>query len=170
MMSLNSFSWLVQRNYRFFFMFVFSATLLCLYVHGFCWVYIRRIMDGEETTIWKAMTKTPASIVLLVYTFISVWFVGGLTVFHLYLISTNQVTFLLGHYGFVMIANSGTLNLRGLALFFWQMRETTSSHVTCSDKFMLESFILFFLSVLFLLMLLTAELLFRSLAVYLRKL
>ncbi|KAK6261991.1 hypothetical protein QUC31_007807 [Theobroma cacao] len=81
------------RNYRFFFMFVFSATLLCLYVHGFCWVYIRRIMDGEETTIWKAMTKTPASIVLLVYTFISVWFVGGLTVFHLYLISTNQQSF-----------------------------------------------------------------------------
>ncbi|XWS51469.1 hypothetical protein CRYUN_Cryun12cG0179000 [Craigia yunnanensis] len=81
------------RNYRFFFMFVFFATLLCLYVHGFCWVYVRRIMDGEETTIWKAMTKTPASIVLLIYSFISVWFVGGLTVFHLYLISTNQSTY-----------------------------------------------------------------------------
>ncbi|XVF54742.1 hypothetical protein PTKIN_Ptkin05aG0205900 [Pterospermum kingtungense] len=81
------------RNYRFFFMFVFFATLLCLYVHGFCWVYIRRIMDSEGTTIWKAMTKTPASIVLIIYTFISVWFVGGLTVFHLYLISTNQSTY-----------------------------------------------------------------------------
>ncbi|KAG8475898.1 hypothetical protein CXB51_032664 [Gossypium anomalum] len=81
------------RNYRFFFMFVFSTTLLCLYVHGFCWVYIRRIMNGEEATVWKAMTKTPASIVLIIYTFISVWFVGGLTVFHLYLISTNQSTY-----------------------------------------------------------------------------
>lgn len=48
-------------------------------------------MDLEETTIWKAMIKTPASIVLIVYTFISMWFVGGLTAFHLYLISTNQV-------------------------------------------------------------------------------
>lgn len=48
-------------------------------------------MDSEETTVWKAMIKTPASIVLIVYTFISVWFVGGLTAFHLYLISTNQV-------------------------------------------------------------------------------
>ncbi|CBI21313.3 unnamed protein product, partial [Vitis vinifera] len=81
------------RNYRFFFMFVFSTTLLCIYVFGFCWVYIKRIMDSEETTIWKAMIKTPASIVLIVYTFISVWFVGGLTAFHLYLISTNQTTY-----------------------------------------------------------------------------
>ncbi|XP_058093085.1 probable protein S-acyltransferase 7 isoform X2 [Magnolia sinica] len=81
------------RNYRFFFMFVFSTTLLCIYVFGFCWVYIKRIMDAEHITIWKAMTKTPASIVLIIYTFISVWFVGGLTVFHLYLISTNQTTY-----------------------------------------------------------------------------
>ncbi|GFS34360.1 DHHC-type zinc finger family protein [Actinidia rufa] len=81
------------RNYRFFFMFVFSTTLLCIFVFSFCWVYIKRIMDSEETTIWKAMIKTPASIVLIVYTFISVWFVGGLTAFHLYLISTNQTTY-----------------------------------------------------------------------------
>ncbi|PON95428.1 Zinc finger, DHHC-type, palmitoyltransferase [Trema orientale] len=81
------------RNYRFFFMFVFSTTLLCIYVFAFCWVYIRRIMGSEETTIWKAMIKTPASIVLVVYTFISMWFVGGLTAFHLYLISTNQTTY-----------------------------------------------------------------------------
>lgn len=48
-------------------------------------------MNSEETTIWKGMAKAPASIVLVVYTFISVWFVGGLSVFHLYLISKNQV-------------------------------------------------------------------------------
>ncbi|KAI6700871.1 hypothetical protein NL676_015195 [Syzygium grande] len=81
------------RNYRFFFMFVFSTTLLCIFVFAFCWVYIRRIMGSEVTTIWKAMIKTPASIVLIVYTFISMWFVGGLTAFHLYLISTNQTTY-----------------------------------------------------------------------------
>ncbi|KAF5763950.1 putative protein S-acyltransferase [Helianthus annuus] len=81
------------RNYRFFFMFVFSTTLLCIYVFSFCWIYIKRIMDSEDITLWKAMIKTPASIVLIVYTFISVWFVGGLTAFHLYLISTNQTTY-----------------------------------------------------------------------------
>ncbi|XP_073220456.1 probable protein S-acyltransferase 7 isoform X2 [Cicer arietinum] len=81
------------RNYRFFFMFVFSTTLLCIYVFAFCWVYIRRIMKSEETTIWKAMIKSPVSIVLIIYTFICMWFVGGLTAFHLYLISTNQTTY-----------------------------------------------------------------------------
>ncbi|CAK9175149.1 unnamed protein product [Ilex paraguariensis] len=81
------------RNYRFFFMFVFSTTLLCIYVFSFCWVYITRIMDSENTTIWKAMIETPASIALIVYTFISMWFVGGLSAFHLYLISTNQTTY-----------------------------------------------------------------------------
>ncbi|WCJ36316.1 DHHC-type zinc finger family protein [Euphorbia peplus] len=82
-----------QRNYRFFFMFVFLATIICLYVHGFCWVYIKKIMNSEDSTLWKAMAKTPASIVLVVYSFVSVWFVGGLTVFHLYLISNNQSTY-----------------------------------------------------------------------------
>lgn len=81
----------MQRNYRFFFMFVSSATLLCVYVFSFCWVYVIRIMHSEDTSIWRALIKTPASIVLIIYTFLSVWFVGGLTVFHLYLISTNQV-------------------------------------------------------------------------------
>ncbi|ONK72050.1 uncharacterized protein A4U43_C04F15170 [Asparagus officinalis] len=81
------------RNYRFFYMFVFSTTLLCIYVFSFCWVYIKKIMDADQTTIWRAMTKTPASIVLIIYSFIAVWFVGGLSVFHLYLMSTNQTTY-----------------------------------------------------------------------------
>ncbi|XP_054824326.1 probable protein S-acyltransferase 7 isoform X2 [Prosopis cineraria] len=102
-----------QRNYRFFFMFVFSTTLLCIYVFAFCWVYIRTIMKSEETTIWKAMSKTPASIVLIAYTFISIWFVGGLTAFHLYLISTNQTTYENFRYRYDQRANpynKGVLN------------------------------------------------------------
>ncbi|XP_022774219.1 probable protein S-acyltransferase 7 isoform X2 [Durio zibethinus] len=93
------------RNYRFFFMFVFSTTLLCIYVFAFCWVYIRTIMASEETTIWRAMIKTPASIVLIVYTFISMWFVGGLTAFHLYLIGTNQTTYENFRYRYDLRAN-----------------------------------------------------------------
>lgn len=30
-------------------------------------------MSSEHTSIWKAMIKTPASIVLIVYTFLSMW-------------------------------------------------------------------------------------------------
>lgn len=81
------------RNYRSFLMFVFSATLLCIYIFSFCWVYIARIMDDKHVSVWRALIKSPASIVLIIYSFLSVWFVGGLTVFHLYLISTNQTTY-----------------------------------------------------------------------------
>ncbi|XP_062195721.1 probable protein S-acyltransferase 7 isoform X3 [Phragmites australis] len=81
------------RNYRFFYMFVFSTTLLCLYVFAFCWVYVIKIKDAEHLSIWKAMLKTPASIVLIIYCFLCVWFVGGLSVFHFYLTSTNQTTY-----------------------------------------------------------------------------
>ena len=81
----------LQRNYRFFYMFVFSTTLICLYVFAFCWVYIIKIRDAEQMSIWRAMLKTPASIVLIIYCFLCVWFVGGLSVFHFYLMSTNQV-------------------------------------------------------------------------------
>ncbi|RCV32028.1 hypothetical protein SETIT_6G225400v2 [Setaria italica] len=81
------------RNYRFFYMFVFSTTLLCLYVFAFCWVYVIKIRNAEHLSIWKALAKTPASIVLIIYCFLCVWFVGGLSVFHLYLMSTNQTTY-----------------------------------------------------------------------------
>lgn len=55
---------------------------------------ILKTKHDEQTNLWRAIGKTPASIasvVLIFYTFISVWFVGGLSVFHLYLMSTNQV-------------------------------------------------------------------------------
>ncbi|KAI4341328.1 hypothetical protein MLD38_026062 [Melastoma candidum] len=81
------------RNYRFFFMFVLNAIILCVYVFGFCWVHVKNIMDGEGISLWKALIKSVASIALIIYSFLALWFVGGLTVFHSYLISTNQTTY-----------------------------------------------------------------------------
>lgn len=78
----------LQRNYRFFYMFILTATMLCLYVHIFSWISLVHQRRG----ILKAMTHDILSVFLIVYCFIAIWFVGGLTVFHFYLISTNQVT------------------------------------------------------------------------------
>ncbi|XP_010250452.1 PREDICTED: probable protein S-acyltransferase 7 [Nelumbo nucifera] len=82
-----------KRNYRFFFMFVSSTTMLCFYVFVFCWVNIKKIMDAEYCNVWKALLRSPLSGILILYTFLAVWFVGGLTAFHLYLICTNQTTY-----------------------------------------------------------------------------
>ncbi|KAJ4973255.1 hypothetical protein NE237_006429 [Protea cynaroides] len=82
-----------KRNYRFFFMFVSSTTMLCLYIFAFCWVNIRKIMEFHHCNLWKALLKSPVSGILILYTFIVVWFIGGLTTFHLYLICTNQTTY-----------------------------------------------------------------------------
>ncbi|CAK7340317.1 unnamed protein product [Dovyalis caffra] len=77
------------RNYRFFFMFIATATILCIYVFGFSWVFI---LTGKPHT-WKIITHDVLADFLIVYCFIAVWFVGGLTAFHSYLICTNQTTY-----------------------------------------------------------------------------
>ncbi|XWS39395.1 hypothetical protein CRYUN_Cryun18bG0050800 [Craigia yunnanensis] len=82
-----------KRNYRFFFMFVSSTTILCLYVFAFCCINIKKIMDESHCNLWRALFKSPVSGILILYTFVTAWFIGGLTVFHLYLIFTNQTTY-----------------------------------------------------------------------------
>ncbi|KAL8493600.1 hypothetical protein ACS0TY_024687 [Phlomoides rotata] len=77
------------RNYRFFYMFISTSTLLCVYIFVISWYNIFH----RKSTVLKAMASDYLSVILIVYCFITFWFVGGLSVFHFYLISTNQTTY-----------------------------------------------------------------------------
>lgn len=79
-------TWL-QRNYRFFYLFISTSTILCIYVFVISLVNILH----RGGNLWRAISQDILSDVLIIYCFIAVWFVGGLTIFHFYLISTNQV-------------------------------------------------------------------------------
>ncbi|GLC42428.1 hypothetical protein PLESTB_001097600 [Pleodorina starrii] len=92
------------RNYRTFLLFVYTSTVLCLYVFGVCvamlFVKHGQLVDeardaGRETSgLWgKALGKCIPALVLMGYTFLFFWFVGGLSVFHAYLVATNQTTY-----------------------------------------------------------------------------
>ncbi|KZV22496.1 putative protein S-acyltransferase 4-like [Dorcoceras hygrometricum] len=77
------------RNYRFFYMFISTSMILCIYVFVVSWINIVR----PKRNVLKSMSSDVLSVVLILYCFIAVWFVGGLSVFHFYLICTNQTTY-----------------------------------------------------------------------------
>lgn len=91
-----------RRNYPFFFLFVCSTTLYCLFVFILSALYINLLIindypgasqRGDRLSVWSAMGRGYMAVVLMGFTFIIVWFVGGLTGFHTFLISRNQTTY-----------------------------------------------------------------------------
>lgn len=77
------------RNYRFFILFISSSTMLCIYVFTFSLMNLMQQTSG----FWRTISEDIVSVALVIYCFIAIWFVGGLTVFHFYLISKNQTTY-----------------------------------------------------------------------------
>ncbi|RKP39667.1 DHHC palmitoyltransferase-domain-containing protein, partial [Dimargaris cristalligena] len=71
-----------RRNYRYFFIFVASTTALCAYVFSCSLWHLLKPNLGQ----------TPVSLVLVIYTFVFFWSVGGLTAYHAYLMSRNLTT------------------------------------------------------------------------------
>jgi len=71
--------------------FVSTTTIFCIYVFALSALYFKVVMSDQSLTVWQTMGKTVVAVILMAYTFIMVWFVGGLTAFHIYLMSSNQV-------------------------------------------------------------------------------
>ncbi|VVB05935.1 unnamed protein product [Arabis nemorensis] len=76
------------RNYPFFVCFLSCSTLLCIYVFVFSCICMLEV-HGQ---FYLVLADDLILGALVLYCFVSVWFVGGLTVFHFYLICTNQTT------------------------------------------------------------------------------
>ncbi|KAF1883281.1 hypothetical protein Lal_00030387 [Lupinus albus] len=76
------------RNYRFFFLFISTSTILGIYVFVFSCISL------AENGILKTMAHDFISDFLVIYCFISVWFVRGLTAFHFYHICSNKPVYL----------------------------------------------------------------------------
>lgn len=79
-----------KRNYRYFYMFTLSLSLLTIYIFTFDIVHItmRSVVSGFLNTL----KDTPGTVVELLVCFFTLWSVVGLTGFHTYLISLNQTT------------------------------------------------------------------------------
>lgn len=83
-----------RRNYRFFMLFITSTTLLCVYVFASCALLLKRTRDDMEGGgVWDAVVEKPVAMILMVFVFLCVWFVGGLSAFHMHLIASNQTTY-----------------------------------------------------------------------------
>lgn len=83
-----------RRNYPAFFTFVSSTTVLAI------WLIVVSVLQLNDSAVhqhagdWGAAVRAyPGSLVVAIYAFLGSFFVGGLTVFHSYLISQNMSTY-----------------------------------------------------------------------------
>mmetsp|Transcript_14045 Transcript_14045/g.30408 ORF Transcript_14045/g.30408 Transcript_14045/m.30408 type:complete len:424 (+) Transcript_14045:382-1653(+) len=93
-----------KRNYRTFLLFIYTSTVLCLYVFGCCLAQLfvkhnelQADADAQGdygANVWgKTIGQVIPAIVLMAFTFLFFWFVGGLSMFHCYLVGSNQTTY-----------------------------------------------------------------------------
>lgn len=79
-----------RRNYRYFYMFIISFSLLCIYVLACSLTHL--ILLAKESSIIEACKTTPASVCIFCICFISVWSILGLAGFHTFLTAVNLTT------------------------------------------------------------------------------
>lgn len=79
-----------RRNYRYFYLFILSLSILCIYI--FACVLTHLILRSKDDNFLHAMRDSPASVIVAIVGFFSVWSIIGLTGFHSYLVGSEQTT------------------------------------------------------------------------------
>ncbi|XP_012674803.2 palmitoyltransferase ZDHHC9 [Clupea harengus] len=79
-----------KRNYRYFYMFTLSLSLLTIYIFAFDIVHV--VLRSVDSGFVNTLKETPGTVLEVVVCFFTLWSVVGLTGFHTYLISLNQTT------------------------------------------------------------------------------
>ncbi|KNC47639.1 zinc ion binding protein [Thecamonas trahens ATCC 50062] len=83
------------RNYKYYLAFVWSTTLGLTLIIALCLSYLFEVSSGsEQTALGQAGSggRPTLALVLIVYAVIIVWPVGGLAVFHIYLVAAGRST------------------------------------------------------------------------------
>ncbi|KAM8733202.1 palmitoyltransferase ZDHHC9 isoform 1-T2 [Acanthopagrus schlegelii] len=79
-----------KRNYRYFYLFTMSLSLLTIYIFTFNIVHV--VMRSVDKGFLNTLKETPGTVLEVLVCFFTLWSVVGLTGFHTYLISLNQTT------------------------------------------------------------------------------
>ncbi|XP_062249954.1 palmitoyltransferase ZDHHC9 isoform X2 [Platichthys flesus] len=79
-----------KRNYRYFYLFTLSLSLLTIYIFTFDIVHV--VMRSVHNGFLNTLKETPGTVLEVLVCFFTLWSVVGLTGFHTYLISLNQTT------------------------------------------------------------------------------
>ncbi|MBN3323786.1 ZDHC9 Palmitoyltransferase, partial [Atractosteus spatula] len=79
-----------KRNYRYFYLFTLSLSLLTIYIFTFDIVHV--VLRSVDSGFVNTLKETPGTVLEVLVCFFTLWSVVGLTGFHTYLISLNQTT------------------------------------------------------------------------------
>uniref|UniRef100_A0A3B3RLG5 Palmitoyltransferase n=2 Tax=Paramormyrops kingsleyae TaxID=1676925 RepID=A0A3B3RLG5_9TELE len=79
-----------KRNYRYFYLFTLSLSLLTVYIFTFDIVHV--VLRSLESDFVTTIKETPGTVLEVLICFFTLWSVVGLTGFHTYLITLNQTT------------------------------------------------------------------------------
>ncbi|WOL13003.1 hypothetical protein Cni_G21772 [Canna indica] len=78
------------RNYRYYLMFISSSLVFFVYIFAFSWWRIRRDWVKTHKGFFQLLEDAPETFLLALFSFMAIWFLGGIIIFHAYLISLNQ--------------------------------------------------------------------------------